>query len=118
MSGIENAADIPARFCSGNDLGRMFDGPEFLRGLEFSVEECDVHGRLGLVEKVVNSENKSSYNVKDANPMLEGVETFSAFFTNESNNEIKLDCVVDITRCSFSVKLMIVTSYVLRFIKN
>ena len=37
--------------------------------------------------------------MEDDNPMLEGVEIFSVFVTNESNNEIELREVIDIS-CS------------------
>lgn len=60
-------------------------------------------GKLRLVEKVVNSESKAYKGidkVKNANPMLDDVETFSKFVTIKSN-VIQLHEVTDINRYSF-----------------
>ena len=39
VRGIDDLADIPARYYSNNDLRRWFDCPEFLCDLEFSFDK-------------------------------------------------------------------------------
>lgn len=102
MEFMSEVSTILTIFLLSCDL-KWFDGLEFFCDLEFSFEECDLGGKLRLVEKVVNSESKAYKGidkVKNANPMLDDVETFSKFITIKSN-AIQLHEVTDITRYSF-----------------
>ena len=123
-----NPADIPTRVCSRDCIKQWFDGPEILHSDKLEEIKFDVSSRLKMVEEMVHSElkRKSLRDESDAKSVKSDelfVNISSEYLFQSSAEEEKIldkniGNIVGISRYSSLNKLINVTSYVLRFVKN
>ena len=128
VSGVFNPADIPTRVCSRDCIKQWFDGPEILHSDKFEEIKFDVSSRLKMVEEMVHSElkRKSLRDESDAksvksNELFVNISNEYLFQSSAEEEKIldkNIGNIIGISRYSSLNKLINVTSYVLRFVKN
>ncbi|KAL9961132.1 hypothetical protein ACROYT_G030023 [Oculina patagonica] len=105
-----NPADLPSRGCGGEQLAQnqsWWNGPKFLRLSRDHWPESPQTSAL--------SENKDALQEVVKNPVS---VTHSLVTTESKDHSVNLSQVIDIERYSSVTRLLRVTAYVLRFIRN
>lgn len=105
-----NPADLPSRGCGGEQLAQnqtWWNGPKFLRLSRDHWPESPQTSAL--------SENKDALQEVVKNPVS---VTHSLVTTESEDHSVNLSQVIDIERYSSVTRLLRVTAYVLRFIRN
>ena len=105
--GLENPADIATRNSDPaklNDNSRWFKGPEWLRGNENEWPER--HNTTDLPEDCLKEIRSTCKEITNMTLLIEAV------------TQINISNLLDATRFSSYMKLLRVTAYVLRFVKN
>ena len=129
VAGAVNTADIATRVCNESDFQRWFRGPE-MYSRESEVENFDTEERLKQVERSVGGEakvvgrrkgkvgkSKDDLVIRVVNAVIVEHAEFEKVESNRIN-ENNIHKIIEITRYSSFKKLMMVTCYMLRFIKN
>ena len=130
-----NPADMPTRVCDMKDFDSWFRGPAFLFQIKFKFEGCDATERLELMDNIVNIETKgmNSGKEKEKSSLTSCVITqvmtamsiehvnFSKInkqTLNKNSCENTMNNILGITKYSSLNKVIVITAYVLRFIKK
>ena len=129
VSGKINPADTPTRFCRVDVFKEWYKGPELLYEENLCLERFDVSKKLDEVNNVVSKEVKtcvSSFNVCSEvissvaqNVVIEHIyySNCSCLISQDEKLVNNVHNVIDIYKYSSLKKLIIVTCYVLKFIK-
>ena len=128
VSGVFNPADILTRVCNRDCINQWFDGPEILHSGKFEEIKFDVSSRLKKVEEMVHSElkRKSLRDESDAksvksNELFVNISNEYLFQSSAEEEKIldkNIGSIIGISRYSSLNKLINLTSYILRFMKN
>ena len=126
IAGAVKTADIPMRVCKESDFQGWSHGPEMLHSRESEVKNFGAKERLKQVERLMGSEAKDPGGrkgklEKSKNDVINAVVAEHVEFEKvECNhiNENNIHKIIEITRYSSFKKLIVVTCYLLRFIKN
>ena len=126
IAGAVKTADIPMRVCKESDFQGWSHGPEMLHSRESEVKNFGAKERLKQVERLMGGEAKDPGGrkgklEKSKNDVINAVVAEHVEFEKvECNhiNENNIHKIIEITRYSSFKKLIVVTCYLLRFIKN
>ena len=126
IAGAVKTADIPMRVCKKSDFQGWSHGPEMLHSRESEVKNFGAKERLKQVERLMGGEAKDPGGrkgklEKSKNDVINAVVAEHVEFEKvECNhiNENNIHKIIEITRYSSFKKLIVVTCYLLRFIKN
>ena len=126
IAGAVKTADISMRVCKESDFQRWSHGLEMLHSRESEVENFGAEERLKQVERLMGGEAKDAGGrkgklEKSKNDVINAVVVEHVEFEKvECNhiNENNIHKIIEITRYSSFKKLIVVTCYLLRFIKN
>ena len=126
VEGVHNPADIPTRVVSCEEsLRKWLDGPEILYKENVMSVEFDAGKRLKLVDEMVKSElkGKGFSRLCDAKPVRQD-ELYANILIELNNNatvknsNTNIGNVINLSRYSSFEKLINVTCFVFRFMKN
>ena len=126
IAGAVKTADIPMRVCKKSNFQGWSHGPEMLHSRESEVKNFGAEERLKQVERLMGGEAKDAGGrkgklEKSKNDVINAVVAEHVEFEKvECNhiNENNIHKIIEITRYSSFKKLIVVTCYYLRFIKN
>ena len=126
VEGVHNPADIPTRVVSCKEsLWKWLDGPEILHKENVMSVEFDAGKRLKLMDEMVKSElkGKAFSRLCDAKPVRQN-ELYANILIEVNNNatvknsNTNIGNVINLSRYSSFEKLINVTCFVFRFLKN
>ena len=129
-AGAVNTADITTRVCKESDFQLWFHGPEMLHSRNSEVEDLNAEESLKQVERLVGDETKvvggrkgdvgklkNDLVIRVVNAVVvEHVEFEKVECHHRSENNIHK--IIEIARYSSFEKLIVLTWYVLQFMRN